>query len=430
MHDHCRVIWPIVALSAALCWMTPRLAAQPETLLRDGDRVVLVGGTYIERMQTHGYFETEMAARLRLQNLTFRNLGWSGDNVQGESRAVFGAIKDGYSRLLRDLKLASPSVVILHYGVVEARQGPPGGKAFRIQLARLVEDIKQLDSRVILLSPRPQVDIGSPFPAASAFNKSLDLYRAAVVDVARSSGSAVIDLDEAGSTRLDITGGGADRHRATQSRAPFRTGLTSDGLQLTASGYWLQASSLAAALGGRREPPQITIFVGQNRIVAFGAMATIDRIAAGEISITYQRDILPPVRMWDDGGPESSRDPDLTLAVKGLPPGKYVAAVHPWPVAGELYSARQLSAGVKLTTGDADRVAEMRQAIARKNVLFFHRYRPQNETYLFLFRKHEQGNNAVEIPMFDPLVESLDREIHRLSEPRSWHVVIQRRPSR
>jgi len=51
------------------------------------------------------------------------------------------------------------------------------------------------------------------------------------------------------------------------------------------------------------------------------------------------------------------------------------------------------------------------ELIAAKNELFFHRYRPQNETYLFLFRKREQGNNAVEVPQFDPLVEKADQQI-------------------
>ena len=48
--------------------------------------------------------------------------------------------------------------------------------------------------------------------------------------------------------------------------------------------------------------------------------------------------------------------------------------------------------------------------------MFFHRYRPQNETYLFLFRKHEQGNNAAEIPQFDPIVEDLEKQIQQLKK--------------
>ena len=44
-----------------------------------------------------------------------------------------------------------------------------------------------------------------------------------------------------------------------------------------------------------------------------------------------------------------------------------------------------------------------------KNELFFHRWRPANSTYLFGFRKHEQGQNAKEIPEFDPLIEAADK---------------------
>jgi lysophospholipase L1-like esterase len=61
----------------------------------------------------------------------------------------------------------------------------------------------------------------------------------------------------------------------------------------------------------------------------------------------------------------------------------------------------------------------LRQAIIEKNRLYFYRWRPQNETYLFGFRKHEQGNNAREIPLFDPLVEQKENEIARLRRKES-----------
>ncbi len=60
--------------------------------------------------------------------------------------------------------------------------------------------------------------------------------------------------------------------------------------------------------------------------------------------------------------------------------------------------------------------AMLNAAIRRKNDLFFHRWRPANWTYLFGFRKHEQGQNAVEIPKFDPLVEEWDRRIAKLRD--------------
>ena len=53
-------------------------------------------------------------------------------------------------------------------------------------------------------------------------------------------------------------------------------------------------------------------------------------------------------------------------------------------------------------------------AILKKNDLFFNRTRPANSTYLFGFRKHEQGRNAVEIPQYDPMVDAVDAEIDAL----------------
>ena len=54
---------------------------------------------------------------------------------------------------------------------------------------------------------------------------------------------------------------------------------------------------------------------------------------------------------------------------------------------------------------------ELLTKIQAKNELFFHRWRPQNETYLFGFRKHEQGKNAAEIVQFDPLIAKAEADI-------------------
>ena len=73
----------------------------------------------------------------------------------------------------------------------------------------------------------------------------------------------------------------------------------------------------------------------------------------------------------------------------------------------------QVVAGLGLTVpvvGAAD-LEPLRRGVLRKDELFFNRWRPHNETYLFGFRKHEQGQNAKEIPMFDPLIEKADQKI-------------------
>ena len=54
---------------------------------------------------------------------------------------------------------------------------------------------------------------------------------------------------------------------------------------------------------------------------------------------------------------------------------------------------------------------DLRAKIVAKDELFFHRWRPQNETYLFGFRKHEQGKNAKDIVAFDPLITDAEKAI-------------------
>lgn len=53
----------------------------------------------------------------------------------------------------------------------------------------------------------------------------------------------------------------------------------------------------------------------------------------------------------------------------------------------------------------------LRETILAKNHLFFQRWRPQNEIYLFGSRKHEQGRNGAEIPQFDPLIAEKEQLI-------------------
>lgn len=84
--------------------------------------------------------------------------------------------------------------------------------------------------------------------------------------------------------------------------------------------------------------------------------------------------------------------------------------------AGHALVARELVKGLgypesPLAPHDNAALAKLRSAIVEKDRLFFHRWRPANETYLFLFRKHEQGQNAKEIPQFDPLIAAQEKQI-------------------
>jgi hypothetical protein len=138
-------------------------------------------------------------------------------------------------------------------------------------------------------------------------------------------------------------------------------------------------------------------------------------LAAGKVSITAKHLPLgaaPPHSPADADGVASP----VSLRIAGLAAGDYQVRIDDNEALTA--SAAQLAAGVPLP-GDPNVAQEtkLRDAIAAKNELFFHRYRPQNETYLFLFRRGEQGNNAVEIPQFDPLIEARENEIAKLRVP-------------
>jgi hypothetical protein len=67
------------------------------------------------------------------------------------------------------------------------------------------------------------------------------------------------------------------------------------------------------------------------------------------------------------------------------------------------------SLGLSLSAGNKH--PSLRETIVAKNHLFFQRWRPQNEIYLFGSRKHEQGRNGAEIPQFDPLIAEKEQLI-------------------
>src|SRR5262245_7534766 len=63
---------------------------------KDGDRVVLIGDTLIEREQHFGYIELALCTHSPERQVTFRNLGWSGDTPAGASRCGLSLLQAGH----------------------------------------------------------------------------------------------------------------------------------------------------------------------------------------------------------------------------------------------------------------------------------------------------------------------------------------------
>lgn len=289
--------------SAQEAGAAPAAAATAAFEFRDGDRLVLLGNTVIEREQRYGSFEPRLALALGDLKVSVRNLAWSGDTVFGHARSYFGPPQEGLERLSKHLELLKPTVVLLCYGSEMAFDRLSGLPDFLTGYRNLLDLIRKQSPgvRLIIAAPPPLETLPPPLPDQTDANKALSSFRDALRKFAGAQNAYFVDW-------FELMGGVP---KAGQTAQP----LTENGVHYTRAGYDRLSDRLIAGLGLK----------------------------------------LPPV-------------------------------------------------------ADAE-LEPLRREAVRKDELFFNRWRPQNETYLFGFRKHEQGQNAKEIPMFDPLIEAADGKI-------------------
>lgn len=391
--------------------------------VRSSDQVAWIGGAFTERLQQTGYLETALAIQsAATPPPKHRNLGWSGDTPSGISRAVFGSPEDGFRRLIHDTLIAKPTVVVLNYGHAEAFEGPEGVERFQRQLGRLVSELKKRmkeaggsSPRFIYLFPPPRLAVGPGAVGAEAYNKNLALYRDAAKAFCEKEGAAFFDL-----------GAPLVENPAWQKAVEkYGDQVSLDGLQLESLGQWLLAQHAAKLFGPPAAGWSLTVDAAAKKVAHSAGEAEITSAGAEMVQLEI-RDAALPAPPPPRGVPDELRLREDMLQVKGLAPGEYTIQIGD-SAAPLTATAAELAAGVRFARGEhLAQVEQLRAAINKKNELFFHRHRPQNETYLFLFRKHEQGNNAVEIPAFDPLIEQEEERIAQLAAPQPYRITLRR----
>jgi lysophospholipase L1-like esterase len=272
---------------------------------KDGERIVLLGSTIIEREQKFGFLETALDLATPDKKLTVRNLGWSGDTVFGHARSYFGPPEEGIERLAKHLEMIKPTVVITCYGADMPFEGLIKMPDFITAYRKLLELVRSKSPkvRVIIVAPPPFENLGPPLPDMTDENAKLVEIRDALREFAKKQAAMFVDSFE--------LMGGAEKERPKEP-------LTDNGMHYGEAGYKLWATRVVEALG------------------------------------------MPKV---DVSTPEATA---------------------------------------------------LRQAVIRKDFLFFNRWRPANETYLFGFRKHEQGQNAKEMDQFDPIVAEQEKKMAEL----------------
>ena len=311
------------------------------SLLKDGDTVVFLGGTLIERDAHEGYIETAITLANAEKNIKFRNLGWSGDTVKGESRGYFSP--NGYNDLLTKVYEAQPTVIILTYGANAAWEGDAGLVSFEKDYKKLISDLEsKTKARFILFTPIRHEKLGAPYPDPAAFNENVAKYAELIGKIAAEKKIPLVDLYNKFSME--------DKKQ-----------LTTNSVHLNEYGYEKLAGVIAAGFG-YKAPSMNETAVDGSRQESFSISQKSLPLEKHSIKISGLKDGLH------------------TVESNGL---KLLTA-----------EASELKTGVEIE--DA-RTAFLRKKIVEKNELYFHAWRPQNTTYLFFFRKHEQGQNAKDV---------------------------------
>ncbi len=320
-----------VCLLALACAAVTSVRAAAPFELKDGDRVIFLGDTLIEREQHYGWIELMLTTRFPDRNVTFRNLGWSADLPDGESRLGLSLTQAGneppgeaWKLLQKQIEEARPTVAFIGYGMAASFDGAAGLPKFKADYERLLDAIEKLSPgcRFVLLSPiKPQVTGNPAFPGPDAYNARLTPYVKAIMDIAEERKVLSISLFHSFSADGDVRGVPVGVNSSP---------VTENSIHLNEAGYKLVAGRIGAATRSLGE----SLFAAQTPIWA---------------------------------RPEKK-----------------------------------------------EMIETLRQVILRKNEFFFHRSRPANMAYIFGFRKREQGNNAVEMPQFDPLIAAEEKKIREL----------------
>lgn len=386
-------------------------AAEPPPPLfefHDQDRVALVGDTLIERERLCGFVETAVTAYSPEHHVIFRNLGWSADNPLGQSRASFDwnkAPDEWFKLLTNQIAAVRPTVVVIGYGMADSFSGADGLGRFRENIGRLVGAVRGLTGpqppRFVFLGPIRHEKLGGMWLDPQKHNVDLKLYSEAIRELARDAASPFIPL-------YDLLGDGAQK--------PARKAYTSNGIHLNDYGYWRAAE--AVHLGLRWELNSWRLGVTDKGELHKGSHGiAVSGLERTPTSVRFDGRLgRLPIPLPSGSTDLPSSMPPVMLQFAGMEPGKYTLKIDGETVL--THTAEEWGRGRILRSGpDFGQAERLRQVILRKNELFFHRWRPANSTYLFGFRKHEQGQNAREIPMFDPLIDAEEKEISRLRQP-------------
>ncbi|HLH56117.1 MAG TPA: PVC-type heme-binding CxxCH protein [Verrucomicrobiae bacterium] len=304
---------PAIALS--LC-ANSSFGAEAPIALQPGDHVALVGNGLAEGFQHDGWLETLIQARFPDLHLSFRNLGFAGDELSVRMRCEnFGSTGDWLER-------TKATCVFAFFGYNESFAGPAGLDKFKSDLDAFLSETRHkkyngaVTPNIVVFSPIAHENLHNPdLPDGTANNADLKLYTEAIEEIAHKNMVRFVDLF---TLSLDLY---------RRADAP----LTSDGIHLNERGNRRIASEIVttlwpAHLPGSADHPElekIRAAVLEKDFYWFNRYRTVDgyNVYGGRSQLKY----VDQVSNWDVLQREmevldvmtANRDPLIWAAAKG-----------------------------------------------------------------------------------------------------------------
>ncbi|MFO1497656.1 MAG: PVC-type heme-binding CxxCH protein [Verrucomicrobiota bacterium] len=211
------------------------VAAAGPVEFKSDDHICIVGNTFADRMQHTGWFEAMLHARFPEYHLVLRNLAFSGDELTTRLRS------EGFGSPDEWLKKEKADVILAFFGYNESFKGVDGIVAFRAELNKFIRDTLAQNYggkgpvRLVLFSPpAAERHPDANFRPAAEINSNLQLYTAAMAEVARANAIPFVDLFTA----------------SEQVYASARQPLTINGVHFNDEGYRLLAPFMFQAICG------------------------------------------------------------------------------------------------------------------------------------------------------------------------------------
>ena len=168
---------------------------------KQNEKVVFLGNAFFENAIANGEIETTISLSYPNKNITFRNIGWSGDNVYAHARTRarsgqrFGNPEEGLGILIKQITQLKPDKIFIAYGFNESFDDDTGIDAYGKGLNHLLEILSQHCSELILISSLPmEKGFGIPTAHVEEQNKELKKYAETTKEVAIMRNHHFIDL--------------------------------------------------------------------------------------------------------------------------------------------------------------------------------------------------------------------------------------------